>query len=132
MQPNTQFLEIYRANLRNAADVMKATLQSAERAQTQHLQTLRSAVEETSRSAEQLAQVRSFDELMAFQTRFAGSQLERAMQYWTTLWRQASDSQMAVIGQVQSQMGQMQGEVRDMAREATSSQQPQRQERKSA
>ncbi|HUG79300.1 MAG TPA: phasin family protein [Burkholderiales bacterium] len=128
MQANTQFLELYRANLRTATDVMKATLQSAERAQNQQLQALRGAMEETSRSAEQLAQVRSLDELMAFQTRFAGSQWERAVEYWTTLWRQASDSQMAVIGQVQSQMGQMQGQVRDMAREAA----PQRQERKSA
>jgi phasin family protein len=130
----TQFLDLYRAGLSTATDVMKATLQNAERLQNQQLQLLRQALEESSRSADQLSQVHTLDELMAYQTRIAGTQLEKTMEYWASLWRAASDNQMALIGQVQSQMGQMRDQMssathnlRDAGRESEK-----RSERKSA
>jgi hypothetical protein len=63
------------------------------------------------------------DELMALQTRLTGSQLERAIDFWSRMWRAAGDNQVAIIGRAQSQLGQ----VRDVAQ-----QEQHRQQRKSA
>jgi hypothetical protein len=45
----TQFLDLYRAGVRTAADLMKASLESAERIQNQQLQVFRAAMEENAR-----------------------------------------------------------------------------------
>ena len=42
----TQFLDLYRAGVRTASEVMKASLESAERIQNQQLQVFRAAMEE--------------------------------------------------------------------------------------
>lgn len=36
------------------------------------------------------------DELVALQTRFTGSQLERAMDFWAQMWRAVGDNRMAI------------------------------------
>jgi len=62
----TQFIELYGAGLKNTADMMSATLQSAQQLQQQQL------------------------DLFALQTRLVGAQLEHAVQLWSSLWaRQA-------------------------------------------
>jgi hypothetical protein len=109
----TQFFEIYRAGLKSAADVMTATLDGARRMQQQQLDALQGAIEEQARSVRELAEVRSVDELMALQTRLAGSQLERTIDFWSRVWRAAGDNQLAIIGQAQSELGRMQGQARE-------------------
>ena len=52
----TQFLDLYRAGVRTASDVMKASLESVERMQNQQLQLIRSALEEQSKSVSQLSE----------------------------------------------------------------------------
>ena len=42
----TQFLDLYRAGMRTASDVMKASLESVGRIQSQQLQVFRAAMEE--------------------------------------------------------------------------------------
>ena len=112
-QQQTQFLDLYRASMKTAVDAMKSTLESAERVQNRQLELLRSAMEENARSASQLSEVKSLDEMIALQTRFAGSQMERAMDFWSGLWRTAGDNQMAMIGQWQSQADQMRDRLRE-------------------
>jgi hypothetical protein len=109
----TQFFEIYRAGLKSAADVMTATLDGARRMQQQQLDALQGAIEEQARSVRELAEVRSVDELMALQTRLAGSQLERTIDFWSRVWRAAGDNQLAIMGQAQSELGRMQGQARE-------------------
>jgi hypothetical protein len=118
MQMQTQFFEIYRAGLKSAADVMTATLESARRIQQQQLDALQSAIEEQTRSVRELAEVRSVDELMALQTRLAGSQLERTIDFWSRLWRTAGDNQLAIMGQAQAQLGQVREGMQAVSREA--------------
>ena len=103
----TQFFEMYRAGLKNAADVMTATLENARRLQQQQLDALQSAIEDQTRSVRELADVHSMDELMALQTRLASSQLERTIDFWSRLWRAAGDNQLAIMGQAQAQLGQV-------------------------
>jgi hypothetical protein len=45
----TQFLDLYRAGVRTASDVMKASLESVERIQNQQLQVFRAAMEENAK-----------------------------------------------------------------------------------
>jgi hypothetical protein len=103
----TQFFEIYRAGLKSAADAMTATLENARRLQQQQVDALQSAIEDQTKSMRELSEVRSVDELMALQTRLAGSQLERTIDFWSRLWRVAGDNQLAIISQAQSQLGQV-------------------------
>ena len=109
----TQFFEVYRAGLKNAADMMTATLENARRIQQQQLDALQSAIEDQARSMRELADVRSVDELMALQTRLASRELERSMDYWSRVWRAAGDNQLAMIGQAQSQLGAQLSQARE-------------------
>jgi hypothetical protein len=114
----TQFFEIYRAGLKSAADMMTATLENARRLQQQQLDALQSVIDDQAKSVSELAEVRTVDELMALQSRLAGTQLERTMDFWSRLWRAAGDNQLAMIGQAQSQLGQVREGIREVTREA--------------
>jgi hypothetical protein len=129
-QPQLQpdLFDLYRAGLRTASEMMKASLESAERLQNQQLVAIRSALETQSRSLGELGQAKNVDELMALQTRMAGAQLERAMGMWASLWQMAGENQMAAIGQLQSQMAQ----ARDMLVSTGGISQPSRQESRKA
>jgi len=63
----TQFIELYGAGLKSTADMMSATLQSAQQLQQQQL------------------------DLFAMQTRLVGAQLEHAVQLWSQIWSARPD-----------------------------------------
>ena len=63
----TQFIDLYGAGLKNAADMMSATLQSAQQLQQQQL------------------------DLFALQTRLAGAQFEHAVHFWSQIWNARPD-----------------------------------------
>lgn len=84
-QPQTEFLDLYRAGIKTAADLMKASLQSAEKLQNQQLAAIRTALEQQSKSISELGQAKSIDEVLALQTKLAGAQWERAMGFWSEL-----------------------------------------------
>lgn len=86
-QPQAEFLDLYRAGLKTAADLMKVSLQNAERLQNQQLVAIRTALDHQSKAANELGQARTIDELLALQTRMAGAQWERAMGFWSELWQ---------------------------------------------
>ena len=86
-QPQAEFLDLYRAGLKTAADVMKASLQNAEKLQNQQLVAIRSALDQQARSISDLSQARSIDELLSLQSRMAGQQFERAVGFWSELYQ---------------------------------------------
>lgn len=112
-QQQTYFLELYRAGMRTATDIMKASLENVQKLHTQQIEAVRGALDENARSARELSEVKSLDEMLALQTRIAGSQLERAADVWGRLWRAAGDSQVAIMGQVQNQVGELSDRVRE-------------------
>jgi phasin family protein len=129
MQPTqmqTQFFEMYRHGLKTTADMMAASLEGAQRLQQQQLDALHTALEDQVKSARELSEVRTMDELAALQTRLTGAQLERAVDFWSRMWRAASDNQVAIIGRAQSQLGQARDAVQQVQQASH------RQERKSA
>lgn len=101
-QPQAEFLDLYRAGLKTAADMMKASLQNAERLQNQQLVAIRSALDQQSRAVSELGQARSMDELLSLQTRIAGAQFERAVGFWNELYQQQ-------VQQAQSWINDMSG-----------------------
>jgi phasin family protein len=104
--PQAEFLDLYRAGLKNAADIMKASLESAERLQHEQLAAIRGALETQSKAMSELSDARSIDQLMALQQQLAGAQFERVMGYWSNLCQLAGQNQVAAITQAQAQMAQ--------------------------
>jgi phasin family protein len=86
-QPQAEFLDLYRAGLKTAADVMKASLQSAEKLQNQQLVAIRTALDQQSKAINELGQAKTIDELLALQTKLAGAQVERAVGFWSELYQ---------------------------------------------
>jgi hypothetical protein len=56
---------------------------------------------------------------MAVQVKLDGAQAERAADFWTRAWRTASETQVAVLGQVQNQVGELSERVRESVSLAT-------------
>ena len=106
-QPQAEMLDLYRAGLKNAADLLKTSLENAERLQNQQLVAIRTAIVEQSKTASELGSARTLDELLSAHSRLAGAQIERALGYWSELCQVAGQNQMAAIGQVQQQMTRM-------------------------
>ena len=123
-----QFFEFYRAGMRTMAEVMQTSLESAERLQRQQLDLLHSAVEDNVKSAREIGEAKSLDEMLSLQTRYSRAQLERTVDFWNRMWRTAGENQMSLIGQAQSQLGA----AREGFREMSSQQQQSKHERKSA
>jgi Phasin protein len=108
-----QLFDLYRAGIRSAADMMKWSLEHTERLQQQQLQLIRSALDENARSTNQAAEAKNFDDMMAFNSRLAGSQLGRVAEFWSNWWKAAGEAQKSMIEQVQSQMGQANERMRE-------------------
>jgi len=83
--PQAEFLDLYKAGLKTAADFMKVSLQSAEKLQNQQLVVIRQVLDQQARSLSELGQAKTIDEVLALQTKMAGAQWERAMGFWTEL-----------------------------------------------
>jgi phasin family protein len=101
-QQATQFLDFYRTGLRSASDMMKLSLDSAERLQQQQFQAMRNALDENAKSVSQLAEAKSIEELIAAQSRMAGSQMETLIGLWSGMWRLAGESQAGMARQAQT------------------------------
>jgi phasin family protein len=109
----SQFIDLYRASMKTAADLMKSSLEQSERLQQQQLELVRGALEENARSTSQLAEAKSIDEMLALNSRVAGAQLERVTEFWSSWWRMAGDAQKSMIDQMQTQLGQAKDRVRE-------------------
>jgi phasin family protein len=112
-QQQAFFFDVYRSAVRAVADLVQSSLENAQRIQSQQLDGLRNAMEENVKSTRQVSEVNSMAELMALQARAAGTQVEHAFDYWNRLWQSAADTQIALIGQAQSQLGRIGEQVRE-------------------
>ena len=101
-QPQAEFVDLYRAGLKTAADLMKASLQNAEKLQNQQLVVIRSALDQQAKAIGDLAQAKSIDEILALQTRMAGAQWERAVGYWSELYQTQIAQAQTLFGEIVS------------------------------
>ncbi|HKU47322.1 MAG TPA: phasin family protein [Burkholderiales bacterium] len=105
-QPQAEFVDLYKAGLKTAADLVKVSLQSAEKLQNQQLVAIRTALDQQSKSISELGQARTIDDLMALQTRMAGAQFERAVGFWNELYQtqvQQAQAWWTELGNAQQQ-----------------------------
>src|SRR5688572_2204783 len=112
MQAQQHFLDLYRASMRSAAEMMNASLQQTERLQQQQLEIMRGALEETERTTHQIASARSIDDIVTLNSQVAGTQLERVTEFWSGMWRAAAESQKQMVDQMQVQLGHAAERVR--------------------
>ena len=105
-QPQADLFDIYRAGLKTAADLVKASLESAERLQNQQLVAIRSVIDQQSKSATELSRAKTLDELLSVQTRIVGQQFESAVSLWSDLVQAAGENQRVAIGRMQDQLAQ--------------------------
>ena len=105
-QPQADLFDLYRAGLKTAADLVKASLESAERLQNQQLVAIRSVIDQQSKSATELSRAKTLDELLAVQTRIVGQQFESAVTLWSDLVQAAGENQRVAIGRMQDQLAQ--------------------------
>ena len=87
-----QIFDMYRAGLRNAADMLSATVETTRRLQQQQLEALHIAMADQARTVRELSEISSMDQLMALQMRLANTQLERTMEMWSGMWRAAGNN----------------------------------------
>jgi phasin family protein len=105
-QSQADLFDIYRAGLKTAADLVKASLESAERLQNQQLVAIRSVIDQQSKSATELSRAKTLDELLSVQTRIVGQQFENAVSLWTDLFQAAGENQRVAFGRMQDQLAQ--------------------------
>jgi len=108
-----QLVDLYRASIRSAADMMKLSLEHTERFQQQQLQLIRHALDESTRSTRQCGEGKGLDDMVAFNSRLAGAQFERVGEFWANWWRAAADAQKTMIDQFQSTIGQAKDQMRE-------------------
>jgi hypothetical protein len=92
MTMQEQFFHFYRAGIQGTADMMSGAFDAARRLQQEQLEAWNAAMEEQASSMRQLAEVRSVEDLMALQARVAGTQMQRAMALWGSVWRMAAEA----------------------------------------
>jgi CRISPR/Cas system-associated endonuclease Cas1 len=120
-QPQTEFLDLYKAGLKTAADLMKASLQTAERLQNQQLVVIRNALDQQSKSINELSQVRSLDELLSVQGKL-----------WSELYQTQITQAQNWFSEMNSAQGAAAAAATTAIRQASPRQQDQQQHRKSA
>jgi len=84
-----QFVDLYRNGIKNATEAVRAGLETTAQLQQHQLDFVRNVLDENSRSANQLSEARSLEQVMEWQSRMAGAQLERWTEFWSNWWRDA-------------------------------------------
>jgi len=108
-----QFVDLYRNSIKISAEVARTSLESVVQLQERQLGILRGLVEEQRRSVDALAEAKSFEDLMATQSRAVGAQVERVAELWSNFMHSAAEQQKAWIERMQSQVGQTKERVRE-------------------
>ena len=88
-----QLVDIYRNGMKTATQLTRVSLENAVRVQEKQLDIARKVLDESTRSAERVSGAKNMDELLAAQTEFAGSQMQRIAEFWTTVWQVAAENQ---------------------------------------
>lgn len=110
-----QLVDLYRSGIKIAAGITHSALENAVRLQQQQLEVAQRALEATGRSTEQIGEAKNMDDLIAAQSRFAGAQVGRMVEFWSNVWQATSDYQKSMIDQVQSETSELRERMRESA-----------------
>jgi hypothetical protein len=104
----SQSLDICRAGLAAAVDMMAATVEGAERLRTHQLAAINQMFAENAELATRINDTKSAEDLMAVYAALAGSQFRSLLVYWNGIQRVVSENQAALQNRVQAQSMEMQ------------------------
>lgn len=102
-----QFVDFYRAGLKATGDMIRASLESAERLRTQQLAAINEALASHANAVAEVDDAMGFEELVAVQSKLASAQYQTVIGYWNGIYQVASESQAEVTKRVQAQAEQM-------------------------
>lgn len=114
--PQDQFVDFYRAGLKATGDMLRASLEGAERLRTQQLAAIGEALAAHEQSVAEISQAKGFEELFAVQAKIAGAQSQAVIGYWNGLYQAAGENQAEINKRVQAQVEQ----IRDNFQQALS------------
>jgi hypothetical protein len=97
-----QFVDLYRHGIRTAADVARLSLEGSIRMQEKQLDMVRNILEQQARSADEIASAGSMEELLAAQSRLAGAQVGRVVEFWSSVWQAAAQNQAQGLREMQT------------------------------
>ena len=97
-----QFIDIYRNGIKTASEVARMSLENGVRMQEKQLEIVRGLLQEQSRSADEIGRAGSVEELLTLQTRLATSQLGRVVEFWSSVWQAAAQSQSQGLRDIQA------------------------------
>jgi hypothetical protein len=103
-----QSLDVCRAGLTAAVDMMTATVQGAERLRTHQLAAITQMLAENAELAARIDDTKSMDDLMAVYAALAGAQFKNLSVYWNGIQQVVSENQAALHERVQAQNVAMQ------------------------
>ena len=105
--PQDQFFDFYRAGLKASGDIIRASLESAERLRRRQLAAIDEALTLHARTVAEIDDAKGFEELVAVQGKLAGAQYQTLIGYWNGIYQAAGESQAEVTKRVQAQAEQM-------------------------
>lgn len=98
----TQFVDLYRNGIKTAAEVARMSLESSVKLQEKQLEIARGILEEQARTADEIARAGSVEELLALQSRMAGAQWGRVVEFWSSVWQTAAQNQAHGMRELQA------------------------------
>ena len=105
--PQDQFFDFYRAGLKASGNMIRASLEGAERLRKQQLAAISEALASHARTVAEIDGAKGFDELVAAQGKLASAQYETVIGYWSSIYQAAGESQADVTRHVQAQAEQI-------------------------
>lgn len=105
--PQDQFFDFYRAGLRATGDMIKASLEGAERLRRQQLVAIEEALASHAQAVAEIDAAKGFEGLVAVQGRLASTQYQTVIGYWNDLYQAAGESQAEITKRVQAQAEQI-------------------------
>ena len=122
--PQEQFLDFYRTGLKATLEMMRVSLEGAERLRSQQLAAVNGALAANTKLAAEISSANSVEQLMALQTKLAGVQAETVMGYWSSLGQAAVENQAEMGKRLQTQVAQIGDTFRDSLKAVPGGSQP--------
>jgi len=110
-QPQDQSLDFYRASLKATGDMIRISLESAERLRRQQLSTVGEALASHAKTVAEIDAAKGFAELAKVTAKLAGIQYQMMFSYWNGIHQMSAENQAEVARQVQAHAERLRQDV---------------------
>lgn len=110
-QHQDQSLDFYRAGLKATGDMIRVSLESAERLRKQQLSAVSEALASHAQAIAEVDAAKGFPELANVTAKLAGIQYQMIFSYWNGIHQMSAESQAEVTRQVEAHAEQLRQDV---------------------